>query len=60
MDVLLTEHRDKAAALRLLKQAIRRTGGPETLTLDGSDAHEAAIKSDNEAHGTTISSRQVQ
>jgi len=39
---LLTEHRDKEAALRFLKQALRRNGVPETITLDGSDAHEAA------------------
>src|SRR5262245_44628334 len=59
IDFLLTEHRDKAAALRLLKQAICRNGLPETITIDGSDANEAAIKSYNEAHGTTIIIRQV-
>jgi putative transposase len=59
IDFLLTEHRDKEAALRFLKKAIRRNGVPETITIDGSDANEAAIKSYNEAHGTTISIRQV-
>jgi putative transposase len=59
IDFLLTEHRDTEAALRFLKQAMRRHGVPEQMTMDGSDAHEAAIKSDNEAHGTTISIRQV-
>src|SRR5438128_2849908 len=59
IDFLLTEQRDKEAALRFLKKAIRRNGLPETLTIDGSDANEAAIKSYNEAHGTTISIRQV-
>jgi transposase-like protein len=59
IDFLLTEHRDKAAALRFLKKAIRRHGVPETITIDGSDAHEAAIKSYNEAHGTAITIRQV-
>jgi len=59
IDFLLTEHRDKDAALRFLKKAIRRNGVPETITIDGSDANEAAIKSYNEAHGTTISIRQV-
>ena len=59
IDFLLTEHRDKEAALRFLKKAIRRNGLPETITIDGSDANEAAIKSYNEAHGTTISIRQV-
>src|SRR5215467_7234748 len=59
IDFLLTEHRDKAAALRFLKKAIRRNGLPETITIDGSDANEAAIKSYNEEHGTNISIRQV-
>jgi putative transposase len=56
---LLTEHRDKEAALRFLKKAIRRNGVPETITIDGSDANEAAIKSYNAEHGTHIAIRQV-
>src|SRR5262245_55574964 len=36
IDFLLTEHRDKDAALRFLKKAIRRNGLPETITIDGS------------------------
>jgi putative transposase len=56
---LWTEHRDKEAALRFLKKAIRRHGVPEQITIDGSDANEAAIKSYNEAHGTSILIRQV-
>ena len=59
VDFLLTEHRDKEAALRFLKKAIRRHGVPETITIDGSDANEAAIKSYNEEHGTAIVIRQV-
>ena len=59
IDFLLTEHRDKAAALRFLKKAIRRNGVPETITIDGSDANEAAIKRYNTEHGTTIVIRQV-
>ena len=59
IDFLLTEHRDKEAALRFLKKAIRRNGLPETITIDGSDANEAAIKSYNEAYGTAINIRQV-
>jgi putative transposase len=58
-DFLLTEHRDKGAALRFLKKAIRQNGLPETSTIDGSDANEAAIKSYNEVHGTNIIIRQV-
>ena len=59
IDFLLSEHRDAEAALRFLKKAIRRNGLPEKITIDGSDANAAAIKSYNEAHGTTISIRQV-
>jgi putative transposase len=59
MDFLLTEHRDKGAALRLLKKALRRNGLPETITIDGSGANEAAIKSYNEEHGTIMNIRQI-
>ena len=57
IDFVLTEHRDKEAALWFLKKAIRRHGVPETITIDGSDANEAAIKSYNEEHGTHITTR---
>ena len=59
IDFLLTEQRDTEAALRFLKKAIRRNGLPETITIDGSDANEAAIKRYNQEHGTTIAIRQV-
>ena len=59
IDFLLTEHRDQEAALRFLKKAIRRHGVPEKMTIDGSDANEAAIKRYNEAHGTAIEIRQI-
>src|SRR5262245_32818944 len=59
IDFLLTEHRDQEAALRFLKTAIRRHGVSEKITIDGSDANEAAIKSYNEEHGTNITIRQV-
>jgi transposase-like protein len=59
IDFLLTEQWDKEAALKFLKQAIRRSGLPETITIDGSDAHEAAIKRYNQEHGTAIAIRQV-
>src|SRR6267142_6466181 len=58
-DVLLTEHRNTEAALRFLTQAIRRHGVPKTITIDGNEANEAAIKRYNEEHGTTIIIRQV-
>ena len=40
-------------------KAIRRHGVPEKITIDGSAANEAAIKRDNEAHGTAIDIRQI-
>ena len=50
-----TEHRDEQAAKRFLTTAMRRHGGgPEKITIDGSAANEAAIKSYNEEHGTAI------
>src|SRR5437763_5184340 len=59
IDFLLTEQRDEEAALRFLKKAIRRHGVPEKITIDGSAANEAAIKSYNEEHGTAIAIRKV-
>src|SRR5215831_16177492 len=54
IDFLLTEQRDEHAAMRFLTKAIRRHGVPEKITIDGSAANEAAIKSYNAEHGTTI------
>jgi len=59
IDFLLTAQRDEEAALRFLKKAIRRHGVPEKITIDGSAANEAAIKSYNEEHGTAIVIRPV-
>jgi putative transposase len=59
IDFLLTEHRDEQAAKRFLTKAIRRHGVPEKITIDGSAANEAAIKSYNAEHGTTIEIRQI-
>jgi putative transposase len=59
IDFLLTAHRDKEAALRFLKKAIRRNGLPETITIDGSEANAAAIRTYNEEYGTAIAIRQV-
>jgi transposase-like protein len=59
IDFLLTEHRDTEAALQFLKKVIRSNGVPETITIDGSEANEAAIKRYNQAHGTSIVIRQV-
>src|SRR5262247_1461219 len=59
IDFLLTEQRDEHAAKRFLIKAIRRHGVPEKITIDGSAANEAAIKSYNEEHGTAIAIRKV-
>src|SRR5215467_4482332 len=57
IDFLLTEQRDEHAAKRFLTKAIRRHGVPEKITIDGSAANAAAIKSYNEEHGTAITIR---
>ncbi len=59
IDFLLTKERDEQAAKRFLIKAIRRHGVPEKITIDGSAANEAAIKSYNEEHGTTIEIRKI-
>jgi transposase-like protein len=59
IDFLLTTQRDQEAALRFLKKTIRRHGVPEKITIDGSAANEAAIKSYNEEHGTAIDIRKI-
>src|SRR6185295_310582 len=59
IDFLLTKERDEQAAKRFLTKAIRRHGVPEKITIDGSAANEAAIKSYNEEHGTTIAIRKI-
>jgi putative transposase len=59
-DLLRTGRRDKEAALRFLKKLIRRHGAPETITIDGRDADEAAIKSYHQEHGTAIQIRQAE
>jgi putative transposase len=59
IDFLLTEERDEQAAKRFLTKAIRRHGVPETITIDGSAANEAAITRDHEEYGTAIDIRQI-
>ena len=59
IDFLLTAQRDEPAAKRFLTQAIRRHGMPEKITIDGSEANAAAIRSYNAEHGTAIIIRQV-
>ena len=43
VDFLLTAHRDKKAALRFLKKAIRQHGRPTKVTIDQSGANTAAL-----------------
>ena len=57
---LLPEQWDEQAATRFLTKASRRHGGPEKITLDGSAAKEAALKSYHEEPGTASASRQIQ
>jgi putative transposase len=59
IDFFLTKERDEQAAKRFLTKAIRRHGVPEKITIDGSAANEAAIKSYNEEHGTAIIIRKI-
>jgi len=49
---------DDRAAPRFLTKALRRHGIPETMTIDGSEAN-AALRGDNEPHGTAIIIPQV-
>jgi putative transposase len=59
IDFLLTKQRDQEAAQRFLKKAICRHGVPAKITIDGSEANEAAINRYNEEHGTAIEIRQI-
>ncbi|MDC9620240.1 IS6 family transposase [Xenorhabdus sp. XENO-7] len=43
VDFLLTTHRDKEAALRFFKKAIRQHGQPDVVTIDKSGANKAAV-----------------
>jgi putative transposase len=59
VDFLLTERRDRAAALRFLKKAIGSHGVPEKITIDQSGANTAAIEAYNAEHAADIEIRQV-
>jgi putative transposase len=54
IDFLLTAQRDEHAAKRFLTKAICRHGVLEKITIDGSEANAAAIRSYNEEPGTAI------
>jgi transposase-like protein len=59
IDFLLTAQRDEHAAMHFLTKAIRRHGVPEKITIDGSEANAAAIRSYNEENRPAIVIRQV-
>lgn len=56
---MLTKQRDEQAAQGFLTKAMRRHGVPETITIDGSAANDAAIKSYNAEHGTAMEIRKI-
>jgi len=55
---LLTAHRDKKAARRFFKKAIRQHGLPDTVTIDKSGANTAALEALKEETGHAIEMRQ--
>src|SRR6202008_336141 len=58
VDFLLTAKRDRKAALRFLRKAIKWNGTPEKITIDKSGANTAAIESHNAEHEAGIEIRQ--
>ena len=59
VDFLLTAKRDRKAALRLLRKAIKGNGTPEKITIDKSSANTAAIESHNAETEAGIEIRQI-
>ena len=57
IDFLLTARRDKKAALRFFKKAVRQHGLPDKVTIDKSGANTAAIKALKEETGQEIEIR---
>jgi putative transposase len=51
LEVLATKERDKAAALKFMKQAMRRYGKPQTIVTDGLRSYGAALKEIGAATG---------
>jgi transposase-like protein len=58
IDFLLTAHRDKKAAHRFFKKAVRQHGLPDKVTIDKSGANTAALAALQEETGHTIAIRQ--
>ncbi len=59
LDFLLTAQRDKKAALRFLRKAVRQHGLPEKVTINKSGANTAALEALQEETGTKIEIRQT-
>jgi putative transposase len=59
VDFLLNAKRDRNAALRFLRKAIRHNGAPEKIAIDKSGANTAAIEGHNTEHKAGIEMRQV-
>jgi putative transposase len=58
IDILLTAHRNKQAALRFFRKAIRQHGLPDKVTIDKSGANAAAIETLQKEIGHAIEIRQ--
>jgi putative transposase len=58
IDFLLTAYRDKQAALRFFRKAIRQHGLPDKVTIDQSGANKAALDALQEESGHKIEIRQ--
>jgi transposase-like protein len=59
IDFLLTAQRDKQAALRFLRKAVRHNGLPDKVTIDKSGANTAALEALKEETGQAIEIRQI-
>jgi hypothetical protein len=59
VDFLLTAKRDRKAALRFLRKAIKWSGTPEKITIGKSGANTAAIESHNAERETSIEIREI-
>jgi putative transposase len=59
IDFLLTAKRDRKAALRFLRKAIKWNGTPAKITIDKSGANTAAIETHNAEHEVGIEIRRV-
>jgi putative transposase len=61
LEVLATKERDKAAALKFMKRAMRRYGRPQTIVTDGLRSYTAALKdignSDRQEVGRHLNNR---